>query len=515
MIIALNSYRPDLVELLPIGRSWMGNTIWVLRITDEFSPGPKLGILIVGYHHARERISLEVPLYIAWSLVREASRGRDEAVALLLDHVVFYVIPVLNPDGVEASEANPWHRKNLRPVDDDGDGLVDEDPPEDLDGDGTIYMWWNATSWGFEGLDNDGDGLLNEDWPGGVDLNRNYGFMWNATGVDSGSPDPFAEDYVGPGPFSEPETRALKDLVLAHQEIRLAVSYHSGAACVLYPWAYTHRPCPDEPVLAELARAYGEEAGLPYERGEVPVNYTASGEWGDWMYAVAGALPLTVELYGMYGNLTWWLQHTEVVDGTCYFKDIWDFFNPPEDRVELLCRRNYRALLRTVMAYLDYHAGGPGYAGPPLGRLTGHGPPYLGALQLPVFRDEDGCVVLELDPGPICPAVGLPLPYHDGPEDLLLHLRLALVDRHYHHVAHPGGRHTPQPALVAYHLDELELLGARVIRTPHYGPHGQAPGYLRDLGCYAPGHEYPRPGPSPGHGSRRSGPGLDKPSPAR
>ncbi|RLI07565.1 hypothetical protein DRO32_03680, partial [Candidatus Bathyarchaeota archaeon] len=171
LIIALNSYRPDLVELLPIGRSWMGNTIWVLRITDEFSPGPKLGILIVGYHHARERISLEVPLYIAWSLVREASRGRDEAVALLLDHVVFYVIPVLNPDGVEASEANPWHRKNLRPVDDDGDGLVDEDPPEDLDGDGTIYMWWNATSWGFEGLDNDGDGLLNEDWPGGVDLN--------------------------------------------------------------------------------------------------------------------------------------------------------------------------------------------------------------------------------------------------------------------------------------------------------------------------------------------------------
>ncbi|RLI39848.1 hypothetical protein DRO60_00165 [Candidatus Bathyarchaeota archaeon] len=346
----LEQAHPDLVELSSIGASWQGRDIWAITITDEGARGDKVGILLVGYHHARERISLEVPLYVTWRLVLEAHR--NETIASLLERVVFYVVPALNPDGIWVSEVNPWHRKNLRPVDDDGDGLVDEDPPEDVDGDGTIYWWWNDTASGFEGIDNDGDGLVNEDWPGGVDLNRNYGFHWNDTSADSGSSDPSAEDYIGPAPFSEPETRALRDFVLSRPDIELAISYHSGAACVLYPWSYTRDPCPHERELAELAEAYGEVAGLPYKAGEVPVAYTCSGEWGDWMYAVAHALPLTVEVYGMYGNWTWWEEHTEEVNGTCYFKGIWAYFNPPEGEIEDLCSRNYEAVIAVLLSYL-------------------------------------------------------------------------------------------------------------------------------------------------------------------
>ena len=357
ILAELETSAPELVELISIGKSWSNNDIWALAITNETGPrGEKKGILIVGYHHARERISLEVPLYIAWRLVSEAMT--NETVASLLGQLVFYIIPALNPDGIAVSELNPWQRKNLRPLDDDGDGLVDEDPPEDVDGDGKIYFWWNDTASGFEGVDNDGDGLINEDWLGGVDLNRNYGFHWGDPSAVSGSPDPSDEDYRGPTAFSEPETQALRDFVLSEQteDIALAISYHSGAACVLYPWSYTSEPCPDEDKLLRLAKTYGLVAGYPYERWST-ITYTCSGEWGDWMYGEVGALSLTVELYGMHGDETWWDEHTEEVNGTYYFKDVWEYFNPPEEQIEAICAKNYRALLTTIMEFLKISAG--------------------------------------------------------------------------------------------------------------------------------------------------------------
>ncbi|MBM3297776.1 MAG: hypothetical protein FJY83_09290, partial [Candidatus Aminicenantes bacterium] len=92
-------------------------------------------------------------------------------------------------------------RSGLVPYDSDRDGLADEDGPDDLDGDGSITQMRkrdpNGThrahpedprimipvkpgekgEWillGQEGIDNDGDGLVNEDGPGGYDMNRNY-----------------------------------------------------------------------------------------------------------------------------------------------------------------------------------------------------------------------------------------------------------------------------------------------------------------------------------------------------
>jgi len=341
LLKALGSTYPGLVRLYPIGSSWLGHDIWVLEVAgEEDGLGLKPGVLIVGYHHARERISLEVPLYIAWRLLRD--QVRNETVRGLLEDFTFYIIPALNPDGIEASEANPWHRKNLRPIDDDGDGLVDEDPPEDVDGDGLIEMWWNSSGRGFEGLDNDGDGLFNEDWPGGVDLNRNYGFHWGDPNVESGSRAPWDEDYIGPAPFSEPETRALRSFMIYHRNVVLAVSYHSGAECIIYPWTYTHAPCEDEELLRELAEAYGEVAGYPLE-DEGPLGYTCSGEWGDWMYGAEKVLALTVEVYGMHGDEAWFRENTEEINGTYYFGRVWDYFNPPGGEIEEICQKNYQA----------------------------------------------------------------------------------------------------------------------------------------------------------------------------
>ena len=46
----------------------------------------------------------------------------------------------------------------------------------------------------------------------GVDPNRNWGHRWGGEGA---STSPCAETYRGPRPFSEPETAAVRDFILA------------------------------------------------------------------------------------------------------------------------------------------------------------------------------------------------------------------------------------------------------------------------------------------------------------
>jgi len=47
----------------------------------------------------------------------------------------------------------------------------------------------------------------------GVDLNRNYGVSW---GINIPL-DPCDECFNGRGPFSEPETRAVRDFMTSHK----------------------------------------------------------------------------------------------------------------------------------------------------------------------------------------------------------------------------------------------------------------------------------------------------------
>jgi hypothetical protein len=202
--------------------------------------------------------------------------------------------------------------QNARPIDEDNDTRIDEDPPCDLDGNGYLehFYYWNDPVYydiWYEGLDSDGDGK--QDWVGGVDLNRNHGYAWNAT-CDSGSTDPTAEDYRGPSPFSEPETQAIRDLALTHS-FKYAVSFHSGAEDIVYPWGYTNEPSPDDELFQEICSNMSALTGAIYEQSGA--WYTTSGVWDDWMYANRSTNAFTCEIYGndsawqeeYLGNYTW------------------------------------------------------------------------------------------------------------------------------------------------------------------------------------------------------------------
>jgi parallel beta-helix repeat protein len=334
-LIFLNYSFPNIVDVFSIGKSWQGRDIYCIRLTNETNTRPKPKLLFVGYHHARELISAELPLYFA---VEAATKfGVNETITYMLNYSEIYIIPALNVDGFEAVSQNEWQRKNLHSFDEDNDGLLDEDPPDDEDGDGYIedLFYWDGTNYYFirwEGIDDDNDGLLNEDWVGGVDLNRNYGYQWDAQ-CQSGSPNPWDEDYRGPAPFSEPETQAIRDLALNHN-FKYAISFHSGAECVVYPWGYTTEDPTDKEKFEEIASEIAQLTGVWYSQsGDW---YTTSGVWDDWMYGNRSTFAFTCEIYT---NQSAWQYEPGPEPNTWWEKGVFQFFNPPTSQIETVIQR--------------------------------------------------------------------------------------------------------------------------------------------------------------------------------
>ena len=130
---------PELTELYPIGESFRGRTLWVIEVTAEIT-GPALekpALYLDGGIHAGELTASQVALHALGHLLNRY--GWDPEVTDLLERYAFYIRPKFNPDGSDlALIQDQLLRSTVRPWDEDEDGTADEDPPEDLDGDGWI-----------------------------------------------------------------------------------------------------------------------------------------------------------------------------------------------------------------------------------------------------------------------------------------------------------------------------------------------------------------------------------------
>ena len=236
-------------------------SLLALEITDRDGNRGEPEVLIMGCHHAREWISVEVPLYFVHYLVD--NYGTDPYVTYLVDNRDIWIIPVVNPDGYVKS----WEQND---------------------------RGHNWTGWRKNCRDNNGDGVI--DGNDGVDLNRNYGYRWGYDNMGS-SPDPSSNVYRGIAPFSEPETQAIRALALNHT-FSMVLTYHSYMDAILYPWAYAKLDTPDNEVFVEQARQMAVYNDYTYGNTKSGVVYPCNGEATDWFYGRTGALAYTIELGG-------------------------------------------------------------------------------------------------------------------------------------------------------------------------------------------------------------------------
>ncbi len=248
---AMAADRPDLVKLEDIGDSIEGRDIWAIRITGPGEDKP--AVLLTGTQHAREWISPMMNMYIADALVY--GYDADPAIRSLVDRVEFLIIPIVNPDGY-------------------------------------VYSWTDFRMWRKNRRDNPDTDCE------GVDPNRNWGYAWGGPGS---GPSPCGETYRGPEPFSEPETAAVRDFVIANDRIASHIDYHSYTELILTPWGYTDEPSPDHDTFMELGAAMNAEIlavhGEYYEYGPAySTIYPASGVFPDWTYGERGAFGFTIEL---------------------------------------------------------------------------------------------------------------------------------------------------------------------------------------------------------------------------
>ena len=196
---------PKWTKLESLGKSMQGRDLWMITINNP-ATGPeqsKPAMYIDGNTHANEVQGAEAAFYTVDYLLK--NYGRLPRVTEMMDRSVFYVLPVVNPDGrtmwFKGPSNEDFPRTVMVPVDDDRDGKLDEDGFDDVDGDGYVTEMRKKVpmgqgthrldpkdprllvelepgelgDWieiGSEGFDNDGDGRVNEDTIGYVDPNR-------------------------------------------------------------------------------------------------------------------------------------------------------------------------------------------------------------------------------------------------------------------------------------------------------------------------------------------------------
>ncbi len=252
--------------------------------TDDGRPT----VFELGLHHVREWSSGEMTIEGALDLftARDGADGaRKQAV---LDGVRSFVIPVVNPDGLVASQL----AGDFNAATDD----LGTTPNIAAIASGTgSYRRKNCSN----GFDNSVPANAPCSLQPGVDLNRNYGAFWGGPGE---SDNVSQQDYRGPSPFSEPEAQNIHELSSTKQ-VMVMNSNHNFAGDVLYQPGFNRQDEPGLPkgtkvpyqdAMKAVAKRTAQAAGyvdlVSYDL------YDVSGATEDWNYFAQGAFGYTTEV---------------------------------------------------------------------------------------------------------------------------------------------------------------------------------------------------------------------------
>jgi carboxypeptidase T len=241
--------HPDLFKVSIIGKTWEERDIIVVTVSKDMkNADTNPALFYTGSIHAREWVGIELAVGYGRHLLEHIDF--DPQLNQMLERSTFYIVPCGNPDGFEYSRKHfSFWRKNRR---------------------------------------------QNADGSYGVDLNRNFSIGYAPSKNTS------SNVYSGPQPFSEPETAALRDFVVAHPNISIALDYHSQGNVIFPAHNFIHEDAIDATDLntlscnmaEEIRKVSGREYGVHMGK---PPTHLISGSGREFYYSL-GALALTVEV---------------------------------------------------------------------------------------------------------------------------------------------------------------------------------------------------------------------------
>ena len=320
--------HPGLATVEQYGSSHEGRPLLLVTLTDSSTGdhSSKPAMWVDANIHSIEVTGGVAALHLIHHLLDGFTNG-DAKVVEAMRTRTFYVVPRVNPDGVEAALADsPRHRRSsMRPWPwtdrHEWPGLLSHD----IDGDGRILTMriadpngaWvehpedarlmipvdhaaapaGAARWRLltEGTITDWDGFTvpTPRSPEGLDMNRNFPAGWDTSVTGSG-------DH----PLSEPEIDALVRAIRARPNICGYNAYHTSGGFLLRPSSTkpdSKLPPEDVWTFKELGRACTEATGYPvhsvYEDFTWDTSDTMSGAADDWAYEHLGVFSWTTEFW--------------------------------------------------------------------------------------------------------------------------------------------------------------------------------------------------------------------------
>ncbi|XOB60638.1 M14 family zinc carboxypeptidase [Campylobacterota bacterium DY0563] len=240
---------PNNIKIESIGNTWEKREVNLITISGDIkSADSKPALFYTGTIHAREWIGHELAIEFTKYILDNIEH--DPALQKYLKKSTIYMVPCANPDGYEYSRTHfSFWRKNRR---------------------------------------------VNADGSFGVDLNRNFpiGYV-KSTSTTSNV-------YGGPEPFSEPETKALRDFVETHENITIALDYHSQGNVFFPAHDFRHEDTIDTTdmniLCANMAEAIRKISGREYgiHQGKPPTKLISGS--GREFYHSKGIISTVVEV---------------------------------------------------------------------------------------------------------------------------------------------------------------------------------------------------------------------------
>lgn len=281
---------PNYIQKTTIGFSIEGRPIWCIKISDNVSvnESDEPEILYLGLQHAREAIGGTSLIFFAQYLVQ--NYNTDPRVKELMNNRAVYIIPCVNPDGYERN----------RRISPGGGGMQRKNRRKNTGSDSTHA---------------------------GVDLNRNYSVDWSdcaGATTSCGSNSVTAETFWGSNEFSEPETRAIRDLCYSRNFI-IAFDQHCSGPYYSLPFgrrSYHTLSASDQRFYTYVPALIGKYNGHRAGDSKATVAYEVAGGAKDWwllgdIEAFAGETNKKGKVYGMTGEAgggDFWAPSSSIIE---------------------------------------------------------------------------------------------------------------------------------------------------------------------------------------------------------